>query len=100
MCAERDGEAAADRNFVRNQGGGDLVHSKSAVFLRHVYFHQAKFACFSKKAACHVEILRFDSSDLRLNLLLCKIHCRALDLPLYIGQIFQRKNVLRANILD
>ena len=76
--------------FLRNQGRRDLIHLQAAIFFRNIDRHQPQVTGFSEQATRDLQFLRLDRGDLRKDLLFGKFDRGALDLALFIRDIFRR----------
>ena len=86
--------------FCDDQGGGDLVHIKTAVLLGHIDSEQPQSAQVAHQLAAHIPVFRFDLMHLGGYFLFRELGGYVSDLLLFWGEVFQRENIFRGQIFD
>ncbi len=77
-----------------NDGGGNLVHLRAAVFFRNVDVGDADLAGLADQLACDGKFLVLDLLDVGQNLILRKLLRRLCNLPVLFAQVLECEDVI------
>ena len=100
MPAKAGAEAAAHSDAVGDDGAGNLVHLRPAVFFRHVHRGDADLAGLAQQLAHHRPILVLHLFNVGDDFFLCEFFRRLRDQLVLLAEILRREYVFHAALFQ